>query len=46
MMMLTGKWRGEGVFNMEQFDPEPFLKTLATMGLATEVIDGGEWPEL
>jgi saccharopine dehydrogenase (NAD+, L-lysine-forming) len=31
---------------MEQFDPEPFLKTLATMGLATEVIDGGEWPEL
>jgi saccharopine dehydrogenase (NAD+, L-lysine-forming) len=46
MMMLTGKWRGEGVYNMEQFDPEPFLETLAPMGLPTEVIDGGDWPEL
>ena len=25
MMMLTGKWHGEGVFNMEQFDPDPFM---------------------
>ena len=25
MMMLTGKWRGSGVFNMEQFDPDPFM---------------------
>lgn len=46
MMMLTGKWRGAGVFNMEQFDPEPFLETLAAMGLATEILDGGKWPEL
>lgn len=46
MMMLTGKWRGEGVFNMEQFDPEPFLETLALMGLPTDIIEGGEWLEL
>jgi len=46
MMMLTGKWRGEGVFNMEQFDPAPFLATLDTMGLATRVIEGGEWLDL
>ena len=25
MMMVTGKWRGKGVFNMEQLDPDPFL---------------------
>jgi saccharopine dehydrogenase (NAD+, L-lysine-forming) len=46
IMMLTGKWRGEGVFNMEQFDPEQFLEVLTPMGLPTVVVDGGEWPEL
>jgi saccharopine dehydrogenase (NAD+, L-lysine-forming) len=46
IMMLTGKWHKPGVWNMEQFDPEPFLETLAVMGLATVVVDGGEWPEL
>lgn len=33
MMMLTGKWRGEGVFNMEQFDPDPFMDALNKYGL-------------
>lgn len=33
MMMLTKKWRGEGVFNMEQFDPEPFMEKLNIYGL-------------
>ncbi len=46
IMMLSGKWRGEGVFNMEQFDPELFLDVLGPMGLPTVVVDGGEWPEL
>ena len=46
IMMLTDTWRGAGVFNMEQFDPEPFLDVLETMGLPTVVVDGGEWPEL
>ena len=46
IMMLTDKWRGAGVFNMEQFDPEPFLDVLDTMGLPTVVVDGGEWPDL
>jgi saccharopine dehydrogenase (NAD+, L-lysine-forming) len=32
-MMLTGKWRGKGVFNMEQFDPDPFLATIGRRGL-------------
>ncbi len=42
MMMLTGKWRGEGVFNVEQFDPDPFMEQLNIHGLPwTEVwLDG------
>lgn len=33
MMMLTGKWRGEGVFNVEEFDPAPFMENLEKYGL-------------
>ncbi len=32
-MMLTGKWRGTGVFNMEQLDPDPFMEALNKHGL-------------
>jgi len=33
MMMLNGSWRGRGVFNMEQFDPDPFMEKLNIHGL-------------
>ncbi|HDS15726.1 MAG TPA: saccharopine dehydrogenase family protein [Proteobacteria bacterium] len=33
MMMLTGKWQGQGVFNLEQFDPAPFMAALNQYGL-------------
>ena len=46
IMMLTGLWRGTGVVNVEQFDPEVFIDVLGPMGLPTVVVDGGEWPEL
>ena len=32
-MMLTGAWGGEGVFNMEQMDPDPFMDMLNRQGL-------------
>ncbi len=32
-MMLTQTWRGKGVFNMEQFDPLPFMDMLNRHGL-------------
>jgi saccharopine dehydrogenase (NAD+, L-lysine-forming) len=32
-LMLTGKWRGQGVFNMEQLDPDPFMDALNRHGL-------------
>jgi saccharopine dehydrogenase (NAD+, L-lysine-forming) len=34
MMALEGKWNlGAGVFNVEQFDPDPFMEALAKHGL-------------
>ncbi|MCE5187257.1 MAG: saccharopine dehydrogenase family protein [Planctomycetaceae bacterium] len=38
--MLTGKWRGKGVFNMEQFDPDPFMDDLNKYGLPWHVLHG------
>jgi len=32
-MMLTNVWRDNGVFNMEQFDPDPFMEDLNKYGL-------------
>ena len=36
-MILTGAWSGEGVFNMEQFDPDPFMDMLNEHGLPWQV---------
>lgn len=33
MLVATGVWQGRGVFNMEQFDPEPFMQKLNRHGL-------------
>ncbi|MBA3500252.1 MAG: saccharopine dehydrogenase family protein [Deltaproteobacteria bacterium] len=37
VMMVTGKWKGAGVFNMEQLDPDPFLADVAQRGLPWHV---------
>ena len=34
MMVLTGKWTGKGVYNIEEFDPDPFLEKLGPYGLS------------
>lgn len=33
MMLMTGTWKGEGVFNIEEFDPDPFMDALNKWGL-------------
>ncbi|MEI6276119.1 MAG: saccharopine dehydrogenase family protein [Prolixibacteraceae bacterium] len=33
MMFLEGKWKKPGVFNVEEFDPDPFMKALNIHGL-------------
>lgn len=32
-MFMTGKWSGAGVYNVEQFDPDPFMEKVAQSGL-------------
>jgi saccharopine dehydrogenase (NAD+, L-lysine-forming) len=41
-MMVTGTWSGNGVFNMEQMDPDPFMDMLMKHGLPWQVkeLDG------
>jgi saccharopine dehydrogenase (NAD+, L-lysine-forming) len=36
-MLLTGAWGGAGVFNIEQFDPDPFMDMLNAHGLPWHV---------
>ena len=33
MMILTNTWKGTGVFNVEEFNPDPFLEKLGQYGL-------------
>jgi len=40
-LMLEGKWQGKGVFNMEEFDPDPFMEELNQQGLPWQVMELG-----
>lgn len=33
MMLMTKQWQGPGVFNIEEFDPDPFMDALNKWGL-------------
>lgn len=43
MLVMNGTWRGPGVYNIEEFDPDPFMDALNRLGLPWEV---SETPEL
>ena len=38
-MILEGKWKKPGVWNMEQYDPDPFMEDLNKYGLPWQVVD-------
>jgi len=38
-MIAEKKWTGEGVFNVEEFDPDPFMEELNTQGLPWKLIE-------
>lgn len=38
-MILEGRWKKPGVWNMEQFDPDPFMDDLNIYGLPWQVAD-------
>ena len=40
-LMLEQKWQGNGVFNMEQFDPDMFMEELNKQGLPWKVLELG-----
>lgn len=39
-MILRGIWKGAGVFNMEQFDPDPFMAEIGKWGLPWKELFG------
>ena len=41
-LMLTGQWMKPGVFNVEEFDPDPFMKQIGDYGLPWNEIVNGE----
>ena len=38
-LILEGKWQGKGVFNMEEFDPDPFMNELMIQGLPWKIME-------
>lgn len=40
MMVLTGEWTGAGVYNVEEFNPDPFLQNLTKYGLPWHELKG------
>lgn len=38
-LMLEGTWQGQGIFNIEQMDPDPFMEGLNAYGLPWTVIE-------
>ena len=36
-LILENKWSGDGVFNMEEFDPDPFMHELNRQGLPWKI---------
>ena len=45
MMVLTGAWKGTGVYNMEQLDPDRFMEALNNYGLPWQVVDHAALPD-
>ncbi len=38
-LMLEQKWKGKGVFNIEEFNPDPFMDELIVQGLPWKIIE-------
>lgn len=44
MMVMTGTWNGKGVYNMEEFDPDPFMDKLGKYGLPWQIVEHAPLP--
>ena len=45
MMIMQSKWTGTGVYNVEELDPEPFLKSVSDNGLPFKVVPHKPLPD-
>ena len=45
MMVVTGQWKKPGVFNVEEFDPDPYMEALNRWGLPWTVCEDPETVE-
>lgn len=39
MLVASGAWQKPGVWNMEQFDPDPFMESLGAYGLPWSCVE-------
>ena len=42
MMLFKGHWKGDGVFNVEQLPPKPFMDEIGNQGLPWKLLDVAE----
>ena len=42
MLVMNGTWQKPGVFNMEEFDPDPFMDALNKWGLPWKICENPE----
>ena len=42
MMFLKGEWRKPGVYNVEEFNPDPFMEQLSKQGLPWHEVFNGD----
>jgi len=41
-LVLQKKWQGQGVFNVEQLDPDPFMEAMNEHGLPWQIVEWGQ----
>ena len=46
LQFFNGNWADNGVFNMEQLDPDPFFETMPSIGLDWHVQELERQPEI
>ncbi|KAF3887831.1 MULTISPECIES: saccharopine dehydrogenase family protein [Nostocales] len=44
LMLVQGLWKKPGVFNVEEFDPDPFMELVAKLGLPWHEVINGDSP--
>jgi len=46
LMVMSGEWQGQGVFNVEELNPDPFMEALNRYGLPWQVVGHEPLPDL